>query len=387
MPTIDFIYFDAGGGHRSALNALREAIAEQRRPWQARPVNLQEVLDEMDPFRKLTGVRAQDVYNGMLNQGWTLGSGQLKTVYHGLIRLSHSAQVARLEHHWRFSRPDLAVSLIPHFNRALAESLRKTWPDTPFATVLTDIADSPPHFWIERQAQHLICGSARAVEQARRLAHPRARIWRTSGMILHPRFYRPLEIDRRAERQRLGLDPDLPTALVLFGGQGSRAMLRIVQRMETERTGVQAIALCGRNTELAGDLRRLSLRMPLHVAGFTTEIPYYMRLSDFFIGKPGPGCVSEAAAMGLPMIVESNSWTMPQERYNSQWIREENLGLVVDSFSRVGAAVKELLRPANYRRCKEALATHRNRAVFEVPQILEAILQESAEAMPQSAAC
>ena len=112
-----------------------------------------------------------------------------------------------------------------------------------------------------------------------------------------------------------------------------------------------------------------------------------MALADFFIGKPGPGCVSEAAAMGLPIIVESNSWTMPQERYNSQWIREENLGLVVDSFSRVGAAVKELLRPANYRRCKEALAAHRNRAVFEVPEILEAILQEAAEAMPQSAAC
>jgi len=66
MPAIDFIYFDAGGGHRSALNALREAIAEQRRPWEARPVNLQEVLDEMDPIRKLTGVRAQDVYNGIM---------------------------------------------------------------------------------------------------------------------------------------------------------------------------------------------------------------------------------------------------------------------------------------------------------------------------------
>jgi len=59
-------------------------------------------------------------------------------------------------------------------------------------------------------------------------------------------------------------------------------------------------------------------------------------------------------------------------------------GLVWTAFSRVGAAVKELLRPANYRRCKEALAAHRNRAVFEVPEILEAILQEAAEAMPQS---
>jgi 1,2-diacylglycerol 3-beta-galactosyltransferase len=384
MPAIDFIYFDAGGGHRSAVTALREVIAEQRRPWETRLVNLQEVLDEMDPFRKLTGVRAQDVYNGMLNQGWTLGSAQLKTVYHGLIRLSHSAQVARLERHWLRSRPDLAVSVIPHFNRALAESLRNTHPGVPFVTILTDIADSPPHFWIERQMQHLVCGSARAVEQARRLGHPKARIWQTSGMIVHPRFYAQPEIDRRAERQRLGLHPDLPTALLLFGGQGSRAMLRIVQRMDAARAGVQAIALCGRNTELAAGLLRLHLRMPLHVVGFTAGIPYYMRLSDFLIGKPGPGCVSEAAVMGLPMIVESNSWTMPQERYNPQWILDQNFGLVVDGFSRVAPAVQELLRPANYRQFKDALAAHRNRAVFEIPEILDAILRESAAALPRN---
>jgi len=191
----------------------------------------------MDPIRKLTGVRAQDVYNGMLNQGWTLASGQLKTVYHGLIRLSHSAQVARLERHWRFSRPDLAVSLIPHFNRALAESLRKTWPDTPFVTVLTDIADSPPHFWIERQAQHLICGSAR-----RSRASPAARASYGQDLANLRNDSAPAILqaagDRPAGRTAAaGLDPDLPTALLLFGGQGSRAMLRIVQRMETERTG------------------------------------------------------------------------------------------------------------------------------------------------------
>jgi 1,2-diacylglycerol 3-beta-galactosyltransferase len=324
----------------------------------------------------------------MLNHGWTLGSTHLKTVSHGLIRISHDAQVKRLERHWRHSRPDLAVSVIPHFNRALAESLRTTSPATPFVTILTDLVDSPPHFWIERQQQHLVCGSAYAMTQARLLAHPEARIWRSSGMIVHPRFYKPVDVNRRAERQRLGLDPDLPTALLLFGGQGSRAMLKIVQRLEAARSGVQAIALCGRNTELAAELRNLDLRMPVHVEGFTTEIPYYMQISDFFVGKPGPGCVSEAAVMGLPMIVESNAWTMPQERYNPRWIREQKLGLAVDNFSLIAEAVKELLHPGNYRRYKEALAGHRNRAVFEIPEILDSILRESAAAaQPSTAFC
>ena len=41
-----------------------------------RLVNLQEVLDSLDVFRKLIGLRLEDVYNLLLRKGWTLGSGQ-----------------------------------------------------------------------------------------------------------------------------------------------------------------------------------------------------------------------------------------------------------------------------------------------------------------------
>ena len=57
------------------------------------------------------------------------------------------------------------------------------------------------------------------------------------------------------------------------------------------------------------------------VLGFTSEIRRYMQLSDFFIGKPGPGSISEAIQQGLPVIVVRNTWTMPQERYNTEWVK------------------------------------------------------------------
>ena len=61
----------------------------------------------------------------------------------------------------------LVVSLIPNFNRALAESLALARPGVPFVTVLTDMADHPPHFWVEPGvAQHLVCGTAHALQQA-----------------------------------------------------------------------------------------------------------------------------------------------------------------------------------------------------------------------------
>ncbi len=71
---LDFLYFDAGGGHRSAATALKQVIAEQGRPWDIRMVNLQEQLDALDIFRKITGIRLQDIYNLLLKKGWTLGS-------------------------------------------------------------------------------------------------------------------------------------------------------------------------------------------------------------------------------------------------------------------------------------------------------------------------
>jgi len=125
---LDFLYFDAGGGHRAAATALKQVMEQERRPFTIRLVNLQEVLDEIDIFRKLTGIRLQDIYNLMLKKGWTLGSPQLMVVMHWVIRLFHSRQVAVLEAFWRKSRPDMVVSLVPNLNRAIGESLRRALP-------------------------------------------------------------------------------------------------------------------------------------------------------------------------------------------------------------------------------------------------------------------
>jgi UDP-N-acetylglucosamine:LPS N-acetylglucosamine transferase len=97
-----------------------------------------------------------------------------------------------------------------------------------------------------------------------------------------------------------------------------------------------------------------------------------MQLSDFLIGKPGPGSISEAVQQRLPVIVVRNSWTMPQERYNTQWVRENNAGLVLRSYRNLRGAMAELTgRLSEFRL---SLEQHHNRAVFEIPPILEAIM-------------
>src|SRR5258705_13784210 len=125
---ISLIFFDAGGGHRNAATALQVQIKQQGLPLEVSLVNLQEVLDPLDILRKLTGIRIQDLYNKMLRHGWTLGSPQLMRVLQLVIRSHHAPSVGVLKKFWLETEPDLVVSLVPHFNRALRESFDIAFP-------------------------------------------------------------------------------------------------------------------------------------------------------------------------------------------------------------------------------------------------------------------
>jgi UDP-N-acetylglucosamine:LPS N-acetylglucosamine transferase len=384
MQRLEFCFFDAGGGHRAAATALEISIKRQQRSWDVRLTNLQELLDELDILKKYAGIRIEDYYNWMLRSGWTLGSIQLMKVLQFAIWARHAATVRVLKRHWEETEPDLVVSFVPHFNRALFQSFHQAFPGRPLVTVLTDIADYPPHFWIERQEQFFICGSDRAVAQAHEHGHCDDRIFRASGMILHPRFYEPAIEDRIAERVKLGLRSDLPTAIVLFGGYGSTVMLEIAERLGASRLELQMIYVCGRNEKLAHALRARKSRLPQFVEGFTTKVNSYMHTADFFIGKPGPGSVSEALAMGLPVIVERNAWTLPQERYNADWVTEKDAGIVLHSFAEIVGAVQRMIEPATLARFQANAAAMKNQAVFEIPGMLQKILDGSGSATAEN---
>ncbi|HUO34971.1 MAG TPA: glycosyltransferase [Candidatus Acidoferrum sp.] len=380
MTNIEFGFFDAGGGHRAAATALALSIKSQQLPWDVQLTNLQELLDQLDILKRYAGIRIQDFYNGMLRTGWTLGSTQLMKVLQLAIRLYHRPTVKMLEAHWKQTQPEMVVSFVPHFNRALRQSFASAFPGRPFVTILTDLADYPPHFWIEREPQYFICGTDRAVQQARSMGHTDDHIFQASGMILHPRFYESPVADLLAERERLGLRADLPTALVLFGGHGSQVMLEIADRLERSGLQLQLIYICGKNEKLAQTLREKKSRLPRFVEGFTSKVNFYMQLADFFIGKPGPGSVSEALAMRLPVIVECNAWTLPQERYNAEWVLEKEVGIVLKSFREINPAVAQLIDPAALARYRANAAALHNRAVFEIPAMLGQILGRSRNA-------
>jgi 1,2-diacylglycerol 3-beta-galactosyltransferase len=378
MKKLHIVFHDAGGGHRNAAISLKAIIEQQKRPWEVELVQFQDLTDKLDVLRKLTGIRIQQQYNIILQNGWTLGSAYLLKVLQLTIRIFHGPMVKLLAKFWREKPADLLVSVIPHFNREIFESWNSVYPGRPFVTLITDLADFPPRFWIEPiKEQYVIAGTEKAVEQARSLGHDDAHIFPTSGMILRPDFYVPDNYDPIALRKELGLKPDLPTAIVLFGGHGSKVMYEIAERLDAAGMPLQLILICGRNEKLAAKFRARQWKMPVQIIGFTKEIHKLMRAADFLIGKPGPGSIAEAMVRKLPVLIECNSWTLPQERYNATWVEEKRVGIVLKSFDDVVTGVRQMLDPQRLAEFRANVASLDNRAIFEIPEILVKLLAEA----------
>jgi 1,2-diacylglycerol 3-beta-galactosyltransferase len=369
---LTIVYHHGGGGHRASAEALKNQLTSQNSPWDVTLLNFQELLAPMDVLRRLTGLRIEDAYNLILRKGWTRFSPQLLKVLQATVQLYHAQIVKLLRQYWAKNPADLVLSVIPHFNRELAESLPGGETEIPFVTLLTDLADYPPRFWIEPESQYLIVGTEKARQQAVDIGHSPDRIFLISGMVLKPKFYEKPKVDRAAERARRGLEPGCPTGIVLFGGHGSKVMLDIARRIDQSGADVQLIMICGHNQKLAAELERMKTRKPMLVEGFTKSVESYMALADFFIGKPGPGSISEALQFHLPVIVECNAKTLPQERYNAKWVTEKGYGIVLSSFDEIAAGVKQLLDRETFSEISCDVCKYSNRALFEVPEILEA---------------
>lgn len=195
-------------------------------------------------------------------------------------------------------------------------------------------------------------------------------------MILRPDFYQEDSADPFALRRELNLRSDLSTGMLLFGGFGSKVMYAIVERLEAAALPLQLIVICGRNEKLAEKFRARAWKIPLHIVGFTKEVHRLMRAADFLIGKPGPGSVAEAMVRKLPVILECNAWTLPQERYNTEWVKEKGVGIVLHNFREIVSGVQQLMRPGKLAEFRCNTQRLNNRAVFEIPEIFAKLLNE-----------
>jgi hypothetical protein len=378
-------YVDAGGGHRNAAQALQAAAEERRMPWRLELVNFQSLVAPLDFTRRLTGRSAEELYNLLLRREWTLPLVPLLRVLHGLIRLRRRALVAHVARYLadQASPPATVLSVFPNFNAIIRDACHRALPGVPFGMLVTDLADFPPHFWIEPGLDYLVIGSEEAEAQARAVGLGADVVTRVSGMVLNPRFYSALNTGQiRAQmRQEMGFADTDVVILLLFGGKGSKEIERLASGLLAESPEWRVAAVCGDNPALLTrmQLLRQTHGARLHVTGFTPRVADYMRASDLLVTKPGPGSLAEAWHCRLPTVVADNRQTIPQERFNARYLVARELGIAVRRWSDTPAAVRALLDNTDrLQRVRQNLARLTpNRAVYEVLDLLDARVRRS----------
>jgi 1,2-diacylglycerol 3-beta-galactosyltransferase len=380
------LYTDSGYGHVAAARSLRRYLREQR-AWSVDEVDVyREILNSLDPFRALTGMSGPDVYNEYaLRRGHTRVLWPIIAAGSSVaIHLGRPLVVRRLAAFWRERHYDMVVSVMPLINGAVAASLRYAGNHIPFVTVITDFCEPLHAAWIQSRDQYVICGTQKCLGQARRFGLPDTRILETNGLILSPKYAAmkraATPARAAAERESLGLERDRLTGLMMFGGRGADRMLDFARAIEASDLPVQLIYACGTNQNLVAQIRDLRGSRPCHVIGFSDEIERYMAASDFFIGKPGPGAISEAMVMGLPMILEVGARLLAQERYNAKWAKSIGAALSFRNESDLVVAIARLTGRECYVAMQRAVAAVPNSAIFDLPALLDGVFCRHFEA-------
>jgi processive 1,2-diacylglycerol beta-glucosyltransferase len=122
------------------------------------------------------------------------------------------------------------------------------------------------------------------------------------GMPVDPSF--SPSTNRQELRARLGLERDLRTVLVNFGGSGKMKPRQVVGELRKVSQPFQVVFIARRDENLRAELLRHSQGMAhAHVLPWVDNMHEWMAAADILVSRAGSCTVAEALNCGLPMLV------------------------------------------------------------------------------------
>jgi 1,2-diacylglycerol 3-beta-galactosyltransferase len=317
-PHIVFYFSDTGGGHRSAAEAIIEAIQLEYKD---------QVTTEMVDFFKNHAPRpfnrAAEMYPYMVKapQLWsasfhaTDGRARARVITTTMWPIARQAARSLVHDH----PADLIVTVHPFANSFALRALGKERP--PFINVVTDMVTTHA-LWYDNRADLILVPTETARQRAIKYNMPPDKV-KVVGLPVADRYCQPVG-SKSALRGKLGWPVGKPVVLLVGGGEGMGPLAKTAQAIDRSGLDVVLVIVCGRNQRLKESLEACQWENPTLIYGFTREMPDFMRASDFIVTKAGPGTVAEALNAELPIILYSK---LPgQEDGNVTFVEEEGAG-------------------------------------------------------------
>ena len=337
------LFSDTGGGHRSAAQAVAEALREL--DGAAAQVELVDALADYAPW-PLCDLPRLYPHTVKLKgwpwaAGWRLSDGRrpVAVMMGGWWPVVRAATSRLLRDH----PADAIVSCHPLLNYPLLRLLNESQATTPLITLVTDLIAAHA-FWFAPGVARCLVPTEGARRRALACGMPAERVLVT-GLPVRSRFIVAAREDSSAVRRRLGLEPGLPVVLLVSGAEGMGELCRVGKAVADSGVQAQLVIVTGRNERLQARLTAETWPLPVRVEGFVPNMHEWMRAANLLVTKAGPSTISEALVMGLPMVL---SGALPgQERPNVDYIVPAGAGVWAPAPERVAMVVRELLLPGN----------------------------------------
>lgn len=317
---------DAGFGHRSAANAVRDALQQTY----SDRVEVK-VVNPMDDERTPAFIRnSQSDYDrilhsvpGLYQLGYRTSDNPIPVaLVEGILAL------LMFEVMWdlvRTEKPDAILVTYPIYQAPLQQVFRAENCYLPVYTVITDLS-SIHQFWFDAAVTGVIVPT----DEVRNLCLKKgyaARKIHLTGIPVRPAIRNETRT-REQIRLALGLDPEM-TTLLAVGSKRVQHLLDFLNIADHSGFDVQIVTIAGKNDKLYEALRGREWHHTVKLVNYVSDMTPYLRAADLILCKAGGLIVTEALACGLPLILTE---VIPgQETGNAEYVVEHKAGLLAES--------------------------------------------------------
>lgn len=318
-PHILFLFSDTGGGHRSAANAIIEAL----NIYYPNRVTT-EMLDFFVEYAPPPFDTAVDTYAPMAKVpdvwelGYKLSDGKWrsKLVQEVLWPYIRKAAERLVKEH----PCDLFLSVHPIINTPILRALGDA--HAPYMIVVTDMVTTHA-WWYNTGAALTLFPTEEARVRGIELGLDKSKM-EVVGQPIADKFRR-LSAGKAELRESLSWPQDLPVVLMVGGGEGMGPLAEMVFAVDRAQLDLAMVVIAGKNKNLKHNLENAGLKTRSMIYGFVDNMPDLMNAADIILTKAGPGTISEAFIAGLPIILYSK---MPgQEDGNVDFVVNHRAGV------------------------------------------------------------
>lgn len=233
-------------------------------------------------------------------------------------------------------KPDIIINTFPMI--VVPEYRRRTGKVIPTFNVMTDFCLHK--IWVHENVDKYYVATDYVKEKLIEIGtHPNN--VKITGIPIRPQFEESMP--KEPIYKKYNLSPDKKVLLIMAGAHGVLKNVKELCENLVHDDQVQVVVVCGKNSSLKESLSSLEGDNAdrLKVLGYVERIDELFRITDCMITKPGGITLTEATAIGVPVILYK---PVPgQEKENAIFFEDRGAAVVVNRHEEILESVTSLL--------------------------------------------